>query len=223
MINIEKKDHLIDNLKLLADVLEKFHGSILDLGIVLKEETDAVANHEIASLEGFIQRKTKINQDFSRQQRSLFRISSDVFSSDSIQSQTAILSQIRGLSRNPNADFQSDSDDTENQLSHESLNLPQIKQIFLSLIDDWEKREDSNKETIAAFKDLPPKIDLVITAFSALKPKIELNRFIVEKLLHYHTQSYKFWQQVADENAALYNPRGHKLKNGVLSQMLVKV
>ncbi len=49
-------------------------------------------------------------------------------------------------------------------------------------------------------------------AFKTLReqtePKIEMNRYLTERLLHHHQESYRFWQGVAQDSQATYDAGG---------------
>jgi hypothetical protein len=51
------------------------------------------------------------------------------------------------------------------------------------------------------------------------EPKIEMNRYLTEKLLHHHQLSYQFWQEIDRESSATYQDDG-KQKHKVVSPLL---
>lgn len=58
--------------------------------------------------------------------------------------------------------------------------------------------------------------------FSKIKPQIEANRALVTSMLHNFQESYRFWQEIAEEVATAYNARGVQQSKGRNSGFAVK-
>lgn len=92
------------------------------------------------------------------------------------------------------------ADDEERQLSEFSKLVrasfaSEGDSATLQAIDDFEKE-------VAELKDVRQKIF----------PQIEVNAYLVKKLLQYHRETYAFWQSVAQDAEATYGQTG-KTKN----------
>lgn len=75
-------------------------------------------------------------------------------------------------------------------------------------------RESIQEDTfvVQLFDRVLSNLDNVIKSFKTLReqtePKIEMNRYLTERLLHQHQESYRFWQSVAQESQATYDAGG---------------
>ena len=56
------------------------------------------------------------------------------------------------------------------------------------------------------------KLDAIYSKLEELKnvcnPKIEMNQYLVRRLLYHHQETFRFWQNIAIESAATYGSRG---------------
>ncbi len=59
-------------------------------------------------------------------------------------------------------------------------------------------------------------------SFFELKPKIEKNKFTLQRLISNHQESYKFWQWAMNEKDASYDKNGPKVNRNAISQFQVK-
>lgn len=65
-------------------------------------------------------------------------------------------------------------------------------------------------------------IDKLIVSNKDLKPKIYENREIMENILSFHLQSYRFWSELSKENSQSYTDKGVRKNQQSISQLSVK-
>jgi len=99
---------------------------------------------------------------------------------------------------------------------HTALTLPPKPHASISdclgLLADIRESLAANKFGTQVFdhvmNGLKTAFDKFATVKATVQPKVEMNKYLTEKLLHHHQQTFRFWQELAQESVATYGPAG---------------
>ncbi len=80
-----------------------------------------------------------------------------------------------------------------------------------------------NQATIRLLNKNLKAIRRLKSFFFEVKPKLEKNRLVLQRLLKNHQESYKFWQWAVATRDSSYDSKGPKVNKTALSQIQVKV
>jgi len=63
----------------------------------------------------------------------------------------------------------------------------------------------------------------LLSKHRTLKPKVEMNRYLTETMLHQHQQNFLFWQEVVAESEATYTKKGTRRNDQAAGMLKVQV
>jgi hypothetical protein len=82
---------------------------------------------------------------------------------------------------------------------------------------------NGNREVERDLTTLEEAVEECIQMRMEYAPKLQQNKYLVEKMLRIHQENYRFWQRVVSESEATYNSQGSRRDEGRTSLVKVQV
>jgi hypothetical protein len=98
-------------------------------------------------------------------------------------------------------------------------NLSGLMVVFSRMIEVKGLR--GSRETERDLNTLEEAIEECLAMRQEYAPKLQQNKYLVERMLHIHQENYRFWQGVINESEATYTPYG--ARKGDARNSLLKV
>ncbi|NRA67068.1 MAG: flagellar protein FlgN [Pseudobacteriovorax sp.] len=176
------------------DAVIDVNSSLDDLLTVIEEEKKAIEASDINLVEQALERKLEVEAD--SRSRSLQLTLAFQKLVEYLRSQGMIGESPLGLTELWQEEFELQNTKSEN-LFEEKL-----------FFHEWKK----TKEVFQRFK----------VAYENCQIKIEANKYLIEKLLNHHRETYRFWQGIISESQATYGAKGLPKDQVATSTLTIK-
>lgn len=194
MLRTQPLEKAIEYLSSFQKVLVELRSDYVELLKVVDAEHAAISRSDLQTIESLVQHKASTSEELENHALDIRKIASKL--QGFIQDLCRMTLPCASIT-----DVMNMFSTIENYFSESSITRDAFLKILLSTRIIYDEFVDLRRIT---------------------EPKIEMNKYLTERLLNHHQQSYLFWQEIARESTATYGDDGVQRQKVIAPLLRIK-